>query len=398
MFRYNIILILCILVFVQQIQANIILNEVYPAPINGEFEWVEIYNTSSDSILLKDYYLLDASGKKIFFLQETLNGNSYTTATSSSVLNNTDETISLLNGENKILDSIRYTLSFDSSRSYSRCETTWISTTQISKNASNSLACLPTPQPMPSSLPSAVPSPIITPLSDDEDITIENISISEFYPYPGSGEKEWVEIYNNNPFKVTLTDWYLDDAKDSGSKPFKFTTEIEAFSYKQIILNTSLLNNTSDSIRLLNPNLVEIESLNYTSAKKNLSIAKNKDGLLCIQTPTPEKLNQGCHQDSSETSKSASIAKIPTTTTFLSQNSLQTKSSALRNQSKTISNYISYPLFYGVNGSNFIFTQIPSGPPLYILYIVRFVLLCTIIINFTIITLVILKSRKYTGL
>ncbi|MCS7093078.1 MAG: hypothetical protein NZL96_01435 [Patescibacteria group bacterium] len=73
-----------------------------------------------------------------------------------------------------------------------------------------------------------------------------------------------MEIFNNNDFQVQLRNWYLDDIENGGSSPKSFSIDIPAKSYRVILLSNSIFNNSSDSIRLLNPRREVEDSFEYT--------------------------------------------------------------------------------------------------------------------------------------
>lgn len=255
------ILTLVFFIFPTCLQASLSLSEIYPAPLSGEFEWVEVVNISAEPVSLSNFYITDASNKKIQFPLSTLEPFTYATATSSSVLNNTDETVNLHNVNGELLETITYG-TLDNSSSFTKCGTTWKTTKIITKQKENNESCIvPTP--------TILPTPLLTPtigLSPSPTVTPPAVGIvlSEFYPYPTTGEKEWFEIYNNSNTTVTLENWYIDDAPDEGSKPYKFSLTINPYGFGVIELQSSILNNTADSIRLLTQDGDEITKFVYS--------------------------------------------------------------------------------------------------------------------------------------
>jgi hypothetical protein len=94
----------------------------------------------------------------------------------------------------------------------------------------------------------------------DQDIIMnlveDDLIISEFIPNPvGSDDNEWIELYNASDKDIDLYAWHLDDA-DGGSKPYQFATSTIILAKDFLVLSrvdTKItLNNSSDSVRLLN--------------------------------------------------------------------------------------------------------------------------------------------------
>ena len=138
---------ICFIIFflyVHSTFASILINEIYPAPDQSNFEWVELYNNGDSIVDLSMYSLVDSSGKKLILNSVFIDPKKYSIATSSGVLNNTGDTIILKDSTGFIVDKIIYEDSLDSQVSLTRCvdnETYWKKTSIITKNASNELSC-----------------------------------------------------------------------------------------------------------------------------------------------------------------------------------------------------------------------------------------------------------------
>lgn len=138
-------------------------------------------------------------------------------------------------------------------------------------------------------------APIPTNSNYQESGVITNIYISEVMVYPSSDESEWIEIFNDNSTKVALSDWYLDDIADGGASPKQFNLEIPAKGYALYELSSSVFNNGSDAVRLLNSEKKVVDSFSYTSSLRSYSLGKTKENTFCIQIPSPEKENKSCY-------------------------------------------------------------------------------------------------------
>lgn len=115
---------------------------------------------------------------------------------------------------------------------------------------------------------------------------LTNILLSEFQPNPIEGN-EWVELVNNNPYPVVISDWKIDDLKDGGSSPKSFSSEIEGNGFYKLDLGTkSFFNNSGDSVRLINSDGNLVEETSFLESESGFSYAKNSGGVW-QETKTP---------------------------------------------------------------------------------------------------------------
>lgn len=290
------------------------INEIYPAPPSGREEWVELYNDEENNTIdLSLYSLFDANNKKIIFSTDSAQPLSYILATSSSVLNNSGpEIIYLKDINNNILDVANYSSSFDANKSLIRCPDAngeWYISTIITKGFSNGEACAifnptltltPTSTiteiSSPTSTLTSLPSPTSTPTLIFSPTSYENIYLSEVMVNPGNGEKEWVEIYNDNDFLVELKNWFIDDLENAGSTAKNFNIVIDKKSYGVIELSAAIFNNNGDEVRLLDFNKREKDSFEYLSSQigksyGRISFASDE---WCQQEPSRGEKNSVC--------------------------------------------------------------------------------------------------------
>ena len=287
--NFFIIFLIISLTFVKSVKAILSINEIYPAPEKNDYEWVELYNNSNNSVDLTQYLLTDLANNKIKINEATLSAQSYLIASCSSILNNSGDTVFLKTINGEVIEIATYSGNFTSDKSYAKCPNgDWLTTNIITKNFSNETACLlPTPS-------DSENQPTNTPIPTS--VSYNNIFLSEVYPYPDSGENEWVEIYNNNDFPVNLTNWYLDDIENGGSSPKLINLIIETKSYTVFDLTSSMFNNTGDSVRLLDFNKSLKDSFEYTGSEKGKSwgrITFDTDEF-CLQEPSKNTQNSGC--------------------------------------------------------------------------------------------------------
>lgn len=141
-----------------------------------------------------------------------------------------------------------------------------------------------------------VPTLFPTPTEEMLNPSPNNIYISEIMVYPDTGQTEWIELYNDNDFEVSLTDWYIDDIDNAGSSPKKFTMTIDAKSYGVLDISTAMFNNDSDSARILDSEEIVKDSISYTSSQKNYSIGKINLAIssVCFQQQSKNSSNSNC--------------------------------------------------------------------------------------------------------
>src|SRR3989338_10081631 len=249
--RLIIAILLFVLIFSKNVFAALKLNEIYPVPPSCEYEWVELYNDENQIIDISKYQLLDLAGNKIKTSTQSALPFSFVLATSSSVLNNTGDTIFLKNNLGDTVEIATYSGTFDSTKTFVKCpdfDGNWFIFNLSTKNTSNQTACQSlTPMPtliptltivptttiisIPTTMPICTGQACLTPTITPTPQSYDNIYISEAFVNPPTGGKEWVEIYNNNDFPVSLNNWYLDDIENAGSSPKIFFLEINAKGY-----------------------------------------------------------------------------------------------------------------------------------------------------------------------
>ena len=116
-------------------------------------------------------------------------------------------------------------------------------------------------------------TPTITPEPTASQSIPTNISLSEIYGCPGTDEKEWVEIYNNNDQEFSLTDWKIRDSTENNKHTFSLT--IAPHALLAIELNNSILNNSGDTVKLLNTLDQVQDEMSYPTCESNKSWIKH---------------------------------------------------------------------------------------------------------------------------
>lgn len=146
------IFIVAFFVAASQVKAEIIFSEIYPAPDNG-YEWVELCNTSDNSIDLSEYSLYDAVGKELFVPPIMLQPDQYVLATASSVLNNGGDSI-FLRKQDIVTQSMTYDIKLNATESLVTCDAVWEKTQKTTPGFENPV-CEVIPTVTPTSSPDA---------------------------------------------------------------------------------------------------------------------------------------------------------------------------------------------------------------------------------------------------
>ena len=128
------------------------------------------------------------------------------------------------------------------------------------------------PQPKPTGIPSRV--------------VINEVLIRPHYDWEGSGgvstADEFIELYNAGDLPVRMLGWILDDIEGGGSKPFTLGDAVlPPHGYIAYFRSRThlALNDTGDTIRLLEPGGRLIDQVSYLKVRaKNLSYGRLPDG------------------------------------------------------------------------------------------------------------------------
>jgi len=173
-------------------------------------------------------------------------------------LNNTADGVLLINSLGETIDQFEYSSS-EQGKSFSL----------ITENNQKLIAL---------SVPSkGLPNPLPTNTEDNEtEIVIEDtqeisqetlmeypsLKIHEIMSCPEENNQEWVKVKNPNNEAVNLDNWLL---KDSANNQMLLSSnkEIPGISFITIYLKNSILNNSGDTITLLDPNKNIIDTLNF---------------------------------------------------------------------------------------------------------------------------------------
>ncbi len=154
------------------------------------------------------------------------------------------------------------------------------------------------------------PNPVLEPPSSP---ALGLVVLNEILPHPLGDENadrpngEWVELYNKSASVISVAGWYISDSSDihkiliEGTRTNTGGTDIAGHSYLVVYMNSTVLNNTGDTVNLYAGNVLPgnlIDSHTFGSTPEGKSIARFPDGSDTwfdpIPTPGgPNKLEEG---------------------------------------------------------------------------------------------------------
>jgi len=308
------------------VKGSVILNEVAIQPTQA----VELYNSdSSISADISSWYIDDSGGSSYF----TIPSDTFIPPLSCLVFGgdfnfnkSSSDIVRLINNSNPptttsavLIDSYQYSKAPDVGYSFSRNSNNEWETSISSLGLMNDthISCVPTPTPTTEPIPTEINTPTLSqettlaPTSSPTpipSIDYAAIFISEVFPYPNVGGNEWVELYNANDFPVNLTEWYIDDMENSGGTPRRFTLTINQHEYKIFEISSALFNNAGDTVRLLNSEKQEKDSMEYGKVTRGNSIGRISfdEDAYCEQTPSPNNQNTVCLEERGDSSPTRS--------------------------------------------------------------------------------------------
>lgn len=254
-------------------------------------EYVELINLGPDEAILTGWKIddvNDGSAKTIPADARIPAGGYWTLVIKSGILNISNDSVRLINSNGVTVDEYAYE---DSIRDLSMSRLPngtgeWFDGTPQTPNAPN-LPPLPTATPTatktatPTRTPTATRTATATktPTATDTATTTPKpstftLKINEFMPNGTNGE--YVELINLGPDDAILTGWKLDDATDGSPKTIPAETIIQAGDF--YVISVAFLNNNGDTLRLIDPNGVTVDSVSYTRSSRDLSISRLPDG------------------------------------------------------------------------------------------------------------------------
>jgi len=130
------------------------------------------------------------------------------------------------------------------------------------------------------------PPPIIY----DSDVRINELLAN---PSGDEGDNEFIELFNTSDKTVDLSSWAVKDTSASGKYVFPDNTKIQPKDFLVVYRPTFIfaLNNSDETVYLLDPNGTEKDKVSYKTAKEDISwnytLTGWRGGI-----PTPREINQ----------------------------------------------------------------------------------------------------------
>lgn len=300
----------CLLAWPKLVLAQVVINEIMPAPSTGN-DWVELINQGDQSVNLTSWSVEDSTSAMTTnpaISGQTLPSKGFLVVEVGNRLNNTGDSVKLKNQLGLVVDSFSYTqttpdLSWarlpDGSGSFEQSPPSRGTMNQISTSSAS-----PSPAPSPSPSSSPTPTPATTPLE-----LPSHIAISEIMACPNTNEPEWVELQNLANQEVTLSSWELKDAQNNARY---FTATLPAQGLTVIQMKPGMLNNDGDQLSVIRPDGVTTSWASYTKCEKGQSLIF--DGQSWIPAlPTPGIDNPDLEPTASVT-PSPTASPLPTPT------------------------------------------------------------------------------------
>lgn len=315
-------------------QSKILINEFL---IDPQPQSVEIFNSGTESADISDWIIDDSGGTTFYTIPKEniiFPGQCLIYSADLNLNKTSADTVRLINSSQQLIDSFSYKSSSGSGVSFFRSldgSNDWTTgSANLGFHNQTDITCLTTPTPTVTMAPTTIPiiiTPTTTPPLPTETFvptsipsleSYDNIYISEIMIDPPTGEKEWVEIYNDNDFSASLKDWFIDDTENSGSSPKIFSLDIGKKSYAVFDLSSSIFNNDGDSVRLLDQKKDLKNSFEYNETEQGKTLGRTSldSDDFCIQMPTKNYINNSCiNTNPAPTSLPPTIKIIQTKTT-----------------------------------------------------------------------------------
>lgn len=151
-----------------------------------------------------------------------------------------------------------------------------------------------------------------------------DIVINEILPNPSGSsneDTEWIELYNASPSTVDLSGWKLDDIDNGGSSPYVIASGMSipasGFLYFEKSQTNVGLNNTGDTVRLIDLSGSVVDSYSYSSTTEDVSIGRTSDGgglFVACQSSTKNATN-ACSEPTPTPTSAPTPSLTPTVVT-----------------------------------------------------------------------------------
>lgn len=300
----------CILIYLQlvvvqahaQESSGLVINEIFPNPDSKDDagEWIELFNNSASAIQLDGMVLDDdEGGSKPFNLEGILESGQFLLLfkeTTKLELNNDQETIRLMSTGGQIIDSYSYTNAAQNT-AYARIPNGSTNWQKIENPTPNQLNSIPSNN-----------SPATIPTANNQEV---NITLSEVYACPENGAEEWVELHNQSSSQASVFSWYLVDSADHR---VELSFELEGSGFYLTTLTSPILNNSGDTLKLVNSTGVVVDQMSYTECSSQFSYISKESNWVATTSITKNMPNQFSPPPSPTVKTTHSPTQRPTST------------------------------------------------------------------------------------
>jgi len=274
--------------------SDVVINEFVPDPIDGEEEWVELYNNTDKEIDLTGFYIEEGSGAQTFLSGKILPKNFFVVEKIKGYLNNSGDMIFLKDSAGKTIDKVAYGEWNDGNlndNAPTAKDPRSVARIVNGKDTDNDYLDFKIANPT-----KGTPNQVL-----NSENFVSGIVINEMLPNPkgDDSENEFIELKNLNNFDVDLENWYL---QDSSNRKFvisskKVLTKIPKNGFLVIFRKSSkiaLNNSGGDCIKLFQPDGTLADSVCYSEgALEGIGFAKNNEGTFeWTEILTPGKENE----------------------------------------------------------------------------------------------------------
>lgn len=272
--------------------ASVRLNEFLPYPLDGYAnEWIELYNSSGETVDLSGWSLRDGHGGEHEFDDGTIIAPYgfllFPRSLTGLVLDNRSDCVRLFCHDGQEVESYCYGGPAPG-QSFSKIVdggSLWTRDYPPSPGGPNRAATsTPSPTatltPIPSGTPTSTPTSGITATptpSATPTLVSRAIFLNEFLPaarhvdWDGDGHPdfndEWVELFNAGEVSVDLGGWQLDDRAGEGARPYTIPPDTTVDSHGFVLFFKAEtwvgLNDDGDEVRLLGPDGSVADAIEY---------------------------------------------------------------------------------------------------------------------------------------
>jgi DNA/RNA endonuclease YhcR with UshA esterase domain len=276
-----------------QDSTDVRISELYPAPASDEEEFIELENTGNTSVTLDGWTLADESGKTYVITDLAIEAGKFAVLegqTTGITLNNTGDVVTLANADGELRDSAEYEAA-DSQASWSVVDDSWVWGT-ATPDEKNSASVATEEDGMGADAEEEVNDDTTEEVATFAGETSTDIHLNELIPNPTGLDTtdEWIEVVNDGTQTVSLEGWQLTDQTSYYTIGALTITPGEYVVFE--IGDTGIsLNNTGDTLYLIDPFGGIIHGTTYASGEEGPSWARNGDTWEWSTTPTPGETN-----------------------------------------------------------------------------------------------------------